>query len=142
MEMVVAIGANEIKKKIIVALSQRAAQIAAEQALQTAAVASISWVPIIGQIAVGLKIAGYVLTCVNVLKLIWSLIEYLNKGQTGSLTEEQRRLLAEVEAQVKEDMKKKGTANGNVISAGALLFVIYGHIEHHFNVLKELYLKK
>ena len=41
-----------------------------------------------------------------------------------------------------EDMKKKGTANGTQISAGALLFIIYGHIEHHFNVLKQLYLKK
>lgn len=41
-----------------------------------------------------------------------------------------------------EDLKKKGTANGNVISAGAILFIIYGHIEHHFNILKELYLKK
>jgi uncharacterized damage-inducible protein DinB len=41
-----------------------------------------------------------------------------------------------------EDLKKKGTANGNVVSAGALLFIIYGHIEHHFNILKELYLKK
>lgn len=41
-----------------------------------------------------------------------------------------------------EDLKKKGTANSNVISAGAILFIIYGHIEHHFNILKELYLKK
>lgn len=41
-----------------------------------------------------------------------------------------------------EDLKRKGTANGNVISAGAILFIIYGHIEHHFNILKELYLKK
>ncbi len=41
-----------------------------------------------------------------------------------------------------EDLKKKGTANGNVVSAGALLFIVYGHIEHHFNILKELYLKK
>ncbi len=41
-----------------------------------------------------------------------------------------------------EDMKKKGSANGSKVSAGALLFIIYGHIEHHFNVLKDLYLKK
>ncbi len=41
-----------------------------------------------------------------------------------------------------EDMKIKGTANGHQVSAGALLFIIYGHIEHHFNVLKQLYLKK
>ena len=41
-----------------------------------------------------------------------------------------------------DDMRKKGTANGNVVSAGALLFIIYGHIEHHFNILKEKYLKK
>ena len=107
MEMVVAVGADEVKRRVIAALTQRAAQIAAEQALQTAAVAAISWVPIIGQIAVTVKVAGYVLTGVTVLKLICSLIEYLNKGQTGSLTEEQRRLLAEVEAKVKEDMKKK-----------------------------------
>ena len=31
----------------------------------------------------------------------------MKKGQIRSLTEEQRRLLTEVEAQVKEDMKKK-----------------------------------
>ena len=41
-----------------------------------------------------------------------------------------------------DDMRKKGTANGNVVSAGALLSIIYGHIEHHFNILKEKYLKK
>ncbi len=41
-----------------------------------------------------------------------------------------------------EDMRKKGTASGNVVSVGALLFIIYGHIEHHFNILKEKYLKK
>jgi hypothetical protein len=41
-----------------------------------------------------------------------------------------------------EDMKKKGTANGNVVSVGALLFIIVGHIEHHFNIMKNLYLKK
>ncbi|MBC7653433.1 MAG: DinB family protein [Oligoflexus sp.] len=41
-----------------------------------------------------------------------------------------------------EDMKKKGTANGNNVTVGAMLFIIYGHIEHHFNVMKELYLKK
>lgn len=41
-----------------------------------------------------------------------------------------------------EDLKKKGTANGNSVSVGALLFIIYGHIEHHFNILKEKYLKK
>ena len=41
-----------------------------------------------------------------------------------------------------DDLRKKGTANGHVVSAGALLFIIYGHIEHHFNILKEKYLKK
>jgi hypothetical protein len=41
-----------------------------------------------------------------------------------------------------EDMKKKGTANGNTVSVGALLFIICGHIEHHFNIMKDLYLKK
>jgi len=41
-----------------------------------------------------------------------------------------------------EDYKKKGTANGNVVTVGALLFIICGHVEHHFNILKELYLKK
>lgn len=41
-----------------------------------------------------------------------------------------------------EDLKKKGTANGNTVSVGALLFIIFGHIEHHFNILKEKYLKK
>jgi len=41
-----------------------------------------------------------------------------------------------------DDYKKKGTANGNTVSVGALLFIICGHVEHHFNILKELYLKK
>ena len=41
-----------------------------------------------------------------------------------------------------EDYKKKGNANGNTVSVGALLFIICGHVEHHFNILKELYLKK
>ncbi len=41
-----------------------------------------------------------------------------------------------------EDMRKKGMASGKVVSAGALLFIIYGHIEHHFNILREKYLKK
>lgn len=41
-----------------------------------------------------------------------------------------------------EDYKKKGIANGNVVTVGALLFIICGHVEHHFNILKELYLKK
>ncbi|MDA9554712.1 DinB family protein [Pelobium sp.] len=41
-----------------------------------------------------------------------------------------------------EDYKKKGVANGNTVSVGALLFIMVGHIEHHFNVLKEHYLKK
>lgn len=41
-----------------------------------------------------------------------------------------------------EDLKKKGTANGNTVSVGALLFIIFGHVEHHFNILREKYLKK
>ncbi|RKD12380.1 damage-inducible protein DinB [Pelobium manganitolerans] len=39
------------------------------------------------------------------------------------------------------DLRKKGTANGTTVSVGALLFIIVGHIEHHFNVLRERYLK-
>ena len=41
-----------------------------------------------------------------------------------------------------EDYKKKGVANGNPLSVGALLYIMAGHVEHHFNILKERYLKK
>ncbi|TAF82936.1 MAG: DinB family protein [Sphingobacteriales bacterium] len=40
------------------------------------------------------------------------------------------------------DCKKKGMANGHVVSVGALLYIIAGHAEHHINVIKEKYLKK
>ena len=39
------------------------------------------------------------------------------------------------------DYKKKGTVSDHVLSVGALLYVIGGHVEHHFKVLKEKYLK-
>jgi uncharacterized damage-inducible protein DinB len=39
-----------------------------------------------------------------------------------------------------DDLRKKGSIDGNLVSVGALLFIIFGHIEHHFNVLKEKYL--
>ncbi|ADY53464.1 hypothetical protein Pedsa_2925 [Pseudopedobacter saltans DSM 12145] len=41
-----------------------------------------------------------------------------------------------------EDYYKKGTASDYTISVGALLFIIAGHVQHHFNVLKERYLNK
>lgn len=41
-----------------------------------------------------------------------------------------------------EDYKKKGIANENQVSVGALLFIMAGHVEHHFNILKERYLNK
>ncbi|WP_304065383.1 DinB family protein [Pedobacter glucosidilyticus] len=40
-----------------------------------------------------------------------------------------------------EDYKKKGIASEREVSVGALLFIMAGHIEHHFNVLKAKYLK-
>jgi hypothetical protein len=40
-----------------------------------------------------------------------------------------------------EDYKKKGVASEREVSVGALLFIMAGHIEHHFNVLKAKYLK-
>lgn len=40
-----------------------------------------------------------------------------------------------------EDYKKKGVASEREVSVGALLFIMAGHIEHHFRVLKENYLK-
>ncbi|MRX47541.1 DinB family protein [Pedobacter puniceum] len=40
-----------------------------------------------------------------------------------------------------EDYKKKGVASEREVSVGALLFIMAGHIEHHFRVLKEKYLK-
>jgi len=33
-------------------------------------------------------------------------------------------------------------ANGHPVSVGALLHIMAGHVEHHFNILKERYLKK
>lgn len=40
-----------------------------------------------------------------------------------------------------EDYKKKGVAADHPISVGALLYIMAGHVEHHFNILKERYLK-
>ncbi len=40
------------------------------------------------------------------------------------------------------DFRKKGTASDNTISVGALLYIIAGHVEHHFNILKQRYLNK
>jgi len=41
-----------------------------------------------------------------------------------------------------DDFRKKGTASDNTISVGALLYIIAGHVEHHFNILKQRYLNK
>lgn len=38
-----------------------------------------------------------------------------------------------------EDMKQKGTVNGNTLSVNAIGFIIYGHALHHLHVLKERY---
>ena len=35
---------------------------------------------------------------------------------------------------------QKGIANGNPISVRALLYVIAGHLIHHWNILEERYL--
>jgi hypothetical protein len=35
---------------------------------------------------------------------------------------------------------RKGTANKNPLSVRALAYVIYGHVQHHLNILKEKYL--
>ncbi len=40
-----------------------------------------------------------------------------------------------------KDMKKKGLANGNEVSVGALLYIVAGHVDHHIQVIKEKYLK-
>lgn len=39
-----------------------------------------------------------------------------------------------------QDYMQKGNAAGHTISVGALLFIIAGHVQHHFNVLKQRYL--
>jgi hypothetical protein len=39
-----------------------------------------------------------------------------------------------------EELNRKGTANGNIVSVRALLFVIAGHLKHHQNILSERYL--
>jgi len=39
-----------------------------------------------------------------------------------------------------DDWTRIGTANGVKISARALVYIMAGHIEHHFNILKDRYL--
>jgi hypothetical protein len=39
-----------------------------------------------------------------------------------------------------EDWRRTGTANNSEISAGALAYIMAGHITHHLNILKERYL--
>ncbi len=40
-----------------------------------------------------------------------------------------------------EQLKGSGTASGNFITANALAFIIYGHLLHHVNIIKERYLQ-
>ena len=40
----------------------------------------------------------------------------------------------------KEAMMRSGTANDNVLSVGALGFIILGHERHHLDVIQQLYL--
>ena len=41
-----------------------------------------------------------------------------------------------------EELMRKGVANGATMSVRALGFIICGHQEHHFNILKERYLSR
>lgn len=95
---------EEIKRRILIELARRAALIAAEQTAQTVAVASVSWVPILGQVAVILKVIGYVLTAVSVLKIISMAIAYLNSNGTTELTGEAAELIRETREEVKVQM--------------------------------------
>jgi hypothetical protein len=38
-----------------------------------------------------------------------------------------------------EAWKRSGTANGKKITAAALVYVTYGHVEHHMKILEERY---
>jgi hypothetical protein len=39
-----------------------------------------------------------------------------------------------------EDLARRGTASGKQVSAGALAFIIPGHLDHHGRILEERYL--
>lgn len=38
------------------------------------------------------------------------------------------------------ELQENGVANGSIISANALCFIIYGHVLHHMNIIAERYL--
>ena len=39
-----------------------------------------------------------------------------------------------------EELDRKGTASNNTVSVRALLFIMVGHVNHHWNVIEERYL--
>lgn len=39
-----------------------------------------------------------------------------------------------------EQLQQSGTASGKYITANAIAFIIYGHLLHHINIIKERYL--
>ncbi len=39
-----------------------------------------------------------------------------------------------------EDWEHEGTANGNLMKAGAIPYIIAGHVRHHLRIIKERYL--
>ena len=39
-------------------------------------------------------------------------------------------------------LERKGTANGNLLTVGLLLNIVYGHHKHHINIIHERYMKR
>lgn len=44
-----------------------------------------------------------------------------------------------IDALTPDVWQRRGTANGEAVSAGALVHIIAGHVEHHFDILRERY---
>jgi hypothetical protein len=44
-----------------------------------------------------------------------------------------------IEALPPEALTRRGTANGVEVSARALVFILAGHVEHHFEILRQRY---
>ena len=101
---------EEVKRRILIELARQAAMVAAEQAVQTAAVASVSWVPILGQVAVALKVVGYVLTAITVIKIINMAITYLKSNGTTELTGEAADLIRKTKERVEAKINVEAQA--------------------------------
>ncbi len=68
-----------------------------------------------------------------------------NKREIGDIMREfslvRESSIAFIESLNEEELERKGTADGHLISVRLLLNLIYGHHKHHINVIHERYLQ-